>query len=260
MGKSKIFLHEGSKCSIVVRGIALPAQSDEIRSAIDLVKEANIKLKDAIAKTTQDAESQAVYESSKKNADKATSYLISLKEKLTSGCVVTIKDATQSIVMTGRNVPMSPFFDDEQYATVIQRKSFEESEYKKAHDAPMEWSSQHEGHFWTKLEEFINAFMKQHCGSIELFQSDKYQNAKNVYMGAIGRALHSHQMKRLTDTILKQMYQKHQGQGSDQAVQDYNVVSRVAAMAIQVHVLCAMCVGFVLIRAYSCGHLILRWS
>lgn len=245
-GKSSVVLKQGSKCCIVLNGVSLPGRplSDELNKALVKVidaksklKEASANLKEAVGKFQQD--DQKDYEDLKKIADDAESMFHSLKEKLSAGCSVTIKDASQSIVMTGRNVPMSPFFDESQYATVMQRKTFEESEFKKAHDGPigmLPWSSLHEGFFWRKLEEFVQAFVKQQCGSVDIFNSDKYQHAISYYMKSINDALVNHRTQKLTEAILQQLKRQSQSpsQHGMQAAQESNVVSRVAAMAIQV--------------------------
>jgi len=130
------------------------------------------------------------------------------------------------------------FFDESQYATVMQRKTFEESEFKKAHDGPigmLPWSSLHEGFFWRKLQEFVEAFVKQQCGSVDIFNSDKYQHAISYYMKSINDALVNHRTQKLTEAILQQLKRQSQSPSQDgmQAAQESNVVSRVAAMAIQ---------------------------
>jgi hypothetical protein len=223
----KCKMSEGSKCSLVIRGIRLPPQSDEFRVANEQLKEAFAALKEkkATAESLQNDQSKADYEDSEKKKNNARSQLSLLKEKLTAGCSVTIKDASQNIVMGGHNVSMSPFFDDEQqFATTIQRRSFEESEFKKANDKVVEWDDLNTANFWTRFNRLMNAFVKQY------FSSEKattHLRSLDAYQSAIDKAFAAHVQKKI---------EKPNGE----PVQDCDPASRVAALAIQVHFLSLM--------------------
>jgi hypothetical protein len=195
------------------------------------LNQALLNVKEANERVARDGQSQSEYELHKLDVDDATSKLNALNEFLTSGCNVTIKDASECIVMTGRNVPMSPLLESGQYATVIERKTFENSEYLKAHDGAagkMPWGF-HEGQFWTKLTMFMDAFVIQkYQGNSSIINSEKTQSAINSWCRAVSEALSQKRVK----VIIKQL----ETQGllkSDDQHQDYDLVSRAAAMAVQ---------------------------
>jgi hypothetical protein len=222
--REKIILKQNSKLAIIVSGVALPMPPPDLNQALLNVKEANERV-------ARDGQSQSEYELHKSDVDDAISKLNALNEFLTSGCNVTIKDVSECIVMTGRNVPMSPLLESGQYATVIERKTFENSEYLKAHDGAagkMPWGF-HEGQFWTKLTMFMDAFVIQkYQGNSSIINSEKTQSAINSWCRAVSEALSLKRVK----VIIKQL----ETQGllkSDDQHQDYDLVSRAAAMAVQ---------------------------
>jgi hypothetical protein len=227
-GRDSVFLNENSKCTILVRGVALPPSSDELLSSLAIVKEASSRL-------AEGAQDQSDYEKRKEDVDVATSRLLSLKEHFTSGCNVTIKDGSDSVVMTGRNVSMSPLLEDAEYATVIQRKTFEDSQYKNSLDGPpgqLKWNIS-EGFFYTQLEKFMIAFVKQkYCGNAAVVNEDKTEKAINRYIESISNALSAKRSADLTKSIVQQL--QNAGQGNVGVVQNDNFVSKAAAMAIQV--------------------------
>lgn len=211
-------MSEGGKCLLLIQGIRLPPQSDEFRIAYEHLKEAIAELKEkkAAAESLQNDQSQADYEDSQEKIDNARSQLNLLKEKLTSGCSVTIRDASQCIVMTGHNVSMSPFFDDEQqFATTIQRKSFEESEFQKAYVKGCQWGSVNTSNFWTRFNMLMDAFMKQHFSSET---ARTHSGSLDAYKVAIDEAFAAHVQSKVDKS---------------EPVQDRDPASRVAALAIQ---------------------------
>jgi len=152
-------LKENIKFSILVRDFAFPFASDELISCLDTVKEASARL-------AEGNQSQSDYEKLKQDVDVATLQLMSLKEALASGCMVTIKDANGGVVATGRNVPMSPLLEHSEFAAKIKKKTFEESEYKKVHGRiELPPSMLNEIWFGTQLHSMITKYVEMSCGT-----------------------------------------------------------------------------------------------
>jgi hypothetical protein len=182
----KIFVKQNTKCSIVVSGVTLPSPPLDLHDAWLMVVDANNQV-------AQEGQSQADYEQHRRDLDDAISKLNAWSDFFTSGCNVTIKDAQARAVMTGRNVPMSPLLEREQYAAVIERKTFENSEFLRAHDGPAGIMplNRHEVEFSIKLMQFIEAFVAQkYQGNASIINSDKTRSAIDKYYSQVSVELH----------------------------------------------------------------------
>jgi hypothetical protein len=150
-------LNKSSKCRIVIKDVTLPQAPAQLLNALENTKEYNTQL-------AAGGHSESAYEELKTNADDAASKLLFLKENLTSGCIAIIKDANGSIVMTGHEIPISPLLAESEYATVIERKTFEESEYNRINEKITGESTLYDFKFGRLVEEFSEAFVLQLYG------------------------------------------------------------------------------------------------
>jgi hypothetical protein len=226
-GRHDIFLKENSQCCVLVQGIALPQAPDELIQSLAMSVEANTRLEEGVLK-------QSDYEKLKKDAEDAKSNVQCLKESLTLRCNVAIRDAYESIVMTGRDVPISPLLSISEYKTVIERRTFEASHYKTVYDGPKGTlnSGFSDCKFWLCLADFTKAFVLQkYGGDYSMVNSVKVQRAIERYQAEISEALSD---KRISN-LIKIFKQRQQMQGQQQL--DSTVDSspfKVNAMAIQV--------------------------
>lgn len=218
-GRPTVFLNENCKCCFIIKGVALPQAPVQMTNALEKMKECSTKLATGV-------QSESDYEQLKKDSDDAASVLGFFKESLSSGCVVTIKDANGSIVMTCRELPISPLLTEGEFATVIDRKTLEASEYKSIHDETRGVTCLNEFEFGRLVMDFNQAFVAHKCGGDESIIK-RHQTAVKKFNSDINDALFDKRTENLLKSFLRQPKNAHVD-----AAQDHRAF-KIYAMAAQ---------------------------
>jgi len=102
-------------------------------------------------------------------ADEERTKLAKAKESLISGCIVSIRDYSGSLVMKSHNFPMSPLLVDKEYKHVMERlHPLEHSAFLRAHDGEagaLPPSKLNEIWFGTQLQFMITKYAEISCGT-----------------------------------------------------------------------------------------------
>jgi hypothetical protein len=151
-----VYLKEHSKCSFVIKGIALPHS----------VAEHNVEQVETLLAQCDDSSQIAQLRA---RLDEERSKLETEQEMLAFGCIVSVKAAVKHpLVMRKHDVPMSPLHTWKEFKSVIRRTKWEDSNYEKIRVdkqvlACLKYSFSAPHLIYDRFDRFVDAYIDMMC-------------------------------------------------------------------------------------------------